>query len=130
MERDIKFRAWDNWEFKYFDFDLLEDRKVYVSDENCNSVVNCKVMQYTWLKDKNWKEIYEGDILKYINKTKCKWDDLIINQLVFNKTQHRYWIWKGKNCGNDINLSVYLTPNNCKRIEIIWNIYENPELKA
>jgi len=54
MAREIKFRAWDGKMMFYG----------YVV--HCNYAENApiKVMQYTGLKDKNGKEIYEGDLIR------------------------------------------------------------------
>ncbi len=53
--RDIKFRKWD------------KDNKVmsepfYLGSVLAELSLGEEVMQYTGLKDKNWREIYEGDI--------------------------------------------------------------------
>ena len=133
--REIKFRAW-NYDNKIM---ILENELTWIEFNNpiiiqyndwewLNYCRNYELMQYTWLKDKNWKEIYEWDVVKYEDKTRCKWDDLLINRITFNIPQHRYWIWKWINCEKDSSLFIYLTPKNCKKIEKIWNIYENPNL--
>ena len=66
------------------------------------------LMQYTGLKDKNGKEIYEGDVVK------CP--DLLGD-----------WVVKWKDLGWIIRNGDGLTTNLHSSQEIINNIYENPE---
>ena len=69
-------------------------------------------MQYTGLKDKNGKEIYEGDLLK--QKIIVKWNEKFASWCLYREG----WMfthWFGESCN----------PEEC---EIIGNIYENPEL--
>jgi len=74
------------------------------------------VMQFTWLLDKNGKEIYEGDIVK--------WQDRIGREYIYPVT------WSENKCGYILeseNFSLWIYKN-YKNFQIIWNIYENPEL--
>jgi len=83
------------------------------------------LMQFTGLKDRNGKEIYEGDIIKYhyfyfadgseIEKEcvcSVKWDDTFANFDAMDKEGFAHFLGNASDDG----------------IEVIGNIYENPEL--
>ena len=77
------------------------------------------LMQYTGLKDKNDKEIYEGDIVKF-NAIAPMSDipDAFIGTVEF--IECAFYVTYGKQ-------GFYLF-DECHQWEIIGNIYENPEL--
>ena len=85
-------------------------------------VLHAKRM-YTGLKDKEGREIYEGDIVHY----KCKsgslsWD--MNGEIKWDGCVWKYWNFiLGQNMPG-----VYPEDENQRYLEVIGNIYENPEL--
>ena len=78
--------------------------------------------EFTGLKDKNGKEIYEGDCLKI-------WDnEEDVKKVIFK--QGCFWIDEWHNYGENRLFCWTLgdTSEPQEHIEIIGNIYENPEL--
>jgi hypothetical protein len=102
--REIKFRVWDlekeRWVLSFVDVCITEN---FMSQDLFS------YQQYTGLKDKNGKEIYEGDILCW-----PEWEG--------SKNQKR-WVmeWIESDAG-------WIAYSPREAAEIIGNIYENPEL--
>ena len=115
--REIKFRAW-NPQLKLMYAKVLVGSQGAVKSISGDTVCyyndnEIRIMQYTGLKDKNGKEIYEGDILSLDGEIWCSvdWSDGGFH-IMASETQ-------GKSP---------LIQERSKRFEVIGNIYENPDL--
>ena len=123
MNREIKFRIYD-FEYKKMIYPTDGYAPVNYFALGCNDIVKSRLsykhelMQFIGLKDKNGVEIYDGDILR--NNAN-------------EETIVEYTIKFIQNCGccNEVNAIGYDFSdfwNGITEIEIIGNIYENPEL--
>ena len=108
--REIKFRVWDKNKKQMFYPDDFGN-KIKLPGEDVNKKYSI-YMQYTGLKDKNDKEIYEGDIIEFNNKLK-----LIV-----------YWDNGGFALKNLTNTAEIPLVDIIRPIKVLGNIYENPEL--
>lgn len=115
--REIKFRAWDKTKDKMsFVFTLQsiensglgEGAFIKQLDKGIIYLGWCEIMQYTGLKDKNAKDIYEGDICKDIFG-----GNINIGKITIEAT-------RGVVVG-----SKPIWPHD---VEVIGNIYETPNL--
>jgi len=117
MQREIKFRVWDKvkQEWHYFTPDNLS---MYIKEWTDHRLNGDEFLQYTGLKDKQGKEIYEGDVvevdpvwLECSDKGLIYWDD---GRAAFRMSFPDGDIW-------DINEDIGSS-------EVIGNIYEHPHL--
>lgn len=121
--REIKFRAYHKERKEMFEIASIdfEEKKAALSNETIKLLnVDFKqfeLLQYTGLKDKNDKEIYEGDILFFRDentKYVVVWQDaaFIIKSIEIRKySEEMFWLDDTEIC-----------------CEIVGNIYENKNL--
>lgn len=116
--REIKFRAWDTiGEYMYANaHGGIETRHGVTHFEEVIGNQLLILMQYTGLKDKNGKEIYEGDVVKY------KDDKDGVRAVLWSDKIGAFVIGRFNTVGTSL-LGLYF-----EEMEIIGNIYENPEL--
>lgn len=119
MSREIKVRAWSNEHHKYCDFVTLSEIGRWVGWIKTSRVllttINIVLEQDTGLKDKNGKEIWEGDIVSSHN-----------GDITGKITQHKCGEWRIEWIGiYGGSSSLYDEHHLC---EVVGNIQENPEL--
>ncbi len=115
--REIKFRAWDS-DKKCMQYEEATEKKF--SMKSCEILAAYDlVMQYTGLKDKNGKEIYESDILH------IEYADAAEEENNFNT---EVWFHEGKFLTRYFAIPVASFSNNQNiSCEVVGNIYENSE---
>lgn len=143
--REIKFRGkrLDNGEWVYgcYTFSLKDNRHIiWVQSENYGEtwhtypivVYGKSIGQYTGLKDKNGKEIYEGDIVKISESNWWQSHKIIkekYNAVVFFNERTQEIQFKEVGGRYRIDYHYFLQDNETKLyFEVIGNIHENPEL--
>ena len=132
--RKIKFRAWDkkNKKMVYSD-DGSQEYGWFTGNDGCMLCVRIEeekdiklnnIMQYAGFKDKNGKEIYEGDILEIVNNLNETTKKLNThNVIVKYKEGSIVATWEDELDGEIFNhFNSYNTP--IVTFEIIGNIYE------
>lgn len=141
MNREIKFRAWDSESERMIHSEKPDDDVLFLIDEkgihcgvigeetddtgltySVSSDMDCNIMQFTGLKDKNGKKIYEGDII-----SNNEFPHLLI--VGFNIGCSSFCASKTNNFSTE---KCYWFENDICVIQDEWkvigNIYENPEL--
>ena len=128
MNRPIKFRAWDvenqTWTFVTLG-DLVCGACLSSGDKSLSGGPQIWE-QSTGLKDKNSKEIYEGDILRTTDRVTVK--DLIFPIGVVEFKQQAFWICNVPSERPDFTHNETLLKYWETDLEVIGNIHENPEL--
>lgn len=148
MSREIKFRVWDKTsdsmlyqdDFERVELDTKNKMVTLIAEEESEKShyvldyedsIEAEILQYTGLKDKSGKEIYEGDIVKLIplNSERLK-------ELGRKWYEHLKVEWGAYSDGEYVtNVETWMIGINPlseelldETVEVIGNIYENPEL--
>lgn len=121
MNREIKFRAWHG-------------KQMTTSGIMFNCSTSClvtpdgaimKLMQYTGVKDRNGKEIYEGDIVRFESEN-CDGKILEFGEVVYVAPEFKFKMLKQGIMNKGAKMSIWAEYQ--KEYAVVGNIYENPEL--
>lgn len=129
---NLKFRAWDKKKDIFTNYQIV-DNMLYFMDKFTGAWIRddnqdrFALMQSTGLKDKNGKEIFEGDIVN------CGY---LFTGSPFEEEDdytEDIGVIKIVNCGAVVKINgdfecLVDVLNNCEDFEVIGNIYENKEL--
>lgn len=132
--RDIKFRCWDTENKEMLDIQELDYRDSYNGQPMIRTTMysdyydteDMILMQYTGLKDKNGKEIYEDDIIyceKYIGGN---WIEDCIEKGYVNFNNGEFGLYRKQGYYQ----SLYKFKEYDYEFEVIGNMHDNPELLA
>lgn len=125
-----RFRAWDK-EFKEMvqvDALVFDEQIIKATYKNGNVVKedlkNYVLMQSTGLRDKNGKEIFEGDVLTTGKRTGVVKNHRTLGFYMNDARGDNWWF------GSDVDLAEFedFTRTVARKIGILGNIYTNPEL--
>ncbi len=143
--KEYKFRVWNKGMiyFGFRDIDTDDEHTLaqvtkHEGDKFSAGCIDCEesihdVMQYTGLKDRNGKEIYEGDIVKYEGHyigtiefgegeiDASDYEPCVISILGFYINNHKEY-------SDETASGVPRSLVEIENIRVIGNIYENPEL--
>lgn len=129
MSREMKFRAWDTFQNTMHygvESGIYEDPDEIIPFYKILDFACYEVMQYIGLNDKNNRKIYEGDIVKYPDASRCGesydydcFDN--IGVVEYDVDSLGYYFTNRETVDmEDICIG--------HEVEVIGNIYENPEL--
>ena len=131
MNREILFRGKDFLKEEWVYGDLVKTKN-FVAIKKTNGdyfhptqVSPNTVGQYTGLKDKDGREIYEGDILQYIGKRRDNMNKVYRRKVVFHEGM---FALLSKELPAYSALNYHCMEDGRSAWSVIGNIHDNPEL--
>jgi len=126
MAREIKFRAWyKDTKMMLDDVPVWKNMHYHISDESENlggDFSECELMQYIGLGDIESNELYEGDIVEYINKRGEKQRRFI----GFGNGSYR--LKKSNRTKDTKDRIIFAKMIYRSKLTVIGNIHKDPEL--
>lgn len=133
--RDIKFRAWDYKKMNYSPVVSDGTDGGSTSYVSLNDAVDCfdgVLMQYTGRKDKNGKEIYEGDVVRLHYFYEALGEGLGVfeaeKEIIGHISFRELGLWIEGSNEEESGYLLLFPQLHEEGLEVIGNIYENPEL--
>lgn len=111
----------------------LEDEN-HINDGKCEFLIDSEtICQYTGLTDKNGKKIWEGDIISYQrDNDDCPFPNKDtkkrFGKVFYQGFRSTFAIGMGRNGSRSINDDLWKYVQNGNRVEVIGNVFDNPEL--
>jgi uncharacterized phage protein (TIGR01671 family) len=138
MKREIKFRAYSSHNHKMYPVSNIEwdiDGRIWVTaDDGKNGIElideEAHLMQYTGLKDKNGREIYEGDFVSFGSVWNNGNNEDIDEEFHIGVVEYdpNYAVYN-VNCEESGERHfMFMDVVNYDGFGVIGNIFENPEL--
>lgn len=156
MSREILFKAkrsdnreWIEGNIVWSNDAVSEWQAVIIPKEKSNMFLNIKnnnmgfeswylvdpktICEYTGLTDKNGRKIFEGDIITYqYDNDDCPFSNKDtkrrVGRVYFQEFRSCFAVAEGRNGSDRINQDLFKYVQNGNRVEVIGNIFDNPEL--
>ena len=106
----------------------------HINDGKCEFLIDPEtICQYTGLTDKNGKKIWEGDIISYQrDNDDCPFPNKDtkkrLGKVFYQGFRSTFAIGMGRNGSRSINDDLWKYVQNGNRVEVIGNVFDNPEL--